>query len=244
MFPPWLHNLSWAALSVGGLCALITAIDVVRHPQHMQIMNVVWPITALFGGPFTLWMYFRYGRLATYAKANAAKWRHEAPPRTTETPYPIIVAKGTNHCGAGCTIGDIVAEWLAFLVPTVAVWLGWGSIFSDKMFAVWVLDFIFAFLLGIVFQYFAIAPMRQLSLWQGIVAALKADTLSLAAWQIGMYGLMAFVQLYLLGHLFGHRAAVNSPEFWFVMQIAMLAGFATSYPVNWWLISSGIKEKM
>nr|WP_310041656.1 DUF4396 domain-containing protein [Paraburkholderia caribensis] len=24
----------------------------------------------------------------------------------------------------------------------------------------------------------------------------------------------------------------------------MLAGFATSYPVNWWLIRSGVKEKM
>jgi len=28
------------------------------------------------------------------------------------------------------------------------------------------------------------------------------------------------------------------------MQVAMLSGFATSYPVNWWLIRSGIKEKM
>jgi hypothetical protein len=24
----------------------------------------------------------------------------------------------------------------------------------------------------------------------------------------------------------------------------MLAGFLTSYPVNWWLVSSGIKERM
>jgi hypothetical protein len=28
------------------------------------------------------------------------------------------------------------------------------------------------------------------------------------------------------------------------MQIAMVAGFVTAYPVNWWLIKSGIKEKM
>jgi hypothetical protein len=28
------------------------------------------------------------------------------------------------------------------------------------------------------------------------------------------------------------------------MQIAMLAGFITSYPVNWWLIKVGIKERM
>ena len=39
-------------------------------------------------------------------------------------------------------------------------------------------------------------------------------------------------------------AAVNSPAFWFTMQIAMLAGFITSYPVNWWLIKVGIKERM
>ncbi len=29
-----------------------------------------------------------------------------------------------------------------------------------------------------------------------------------------------------------------------MMQIAMAAGFLTSYPVNWWLLSKGIKEKM
>jgi hypothetical protein len=33
-------------------------------------------------------------------------------------------------------------------------------------------------------------------------------------------------------------------EFWFMMQIAMLAGFAVSYPVNWWLIRAGLKEVM
>ncbi len=141
-------------------------------------------------------------------------------------------------------IGDIAAEWLAFVLPAVAIWVGWHSVFSEKIYAVWVLDFVFAFALGIVFQYFAIVPMRKLSPGQGIVAALKADTLSLIAWQVGMYGFMAFAQLYLLRHMLGHRAEVNTPEFWFMMQVAMIAGFITAYPVNWWLISSGIKEKM
>ena len=27
-----------------------------------------------------------------------------------------------------------------------------------------------------------------------------------------------------------------------MMQIAMLCGFVTIYPVNWWLIISGLKE--
>ena len=59
-----------------------------------------------------------------------------------------------------------------------------------------------------------------------------------------MYGFMAFSQLYVFAHVFGTRAEVDTPEFWFAMQLAMLAGFATAYPVNWWLIRAGIKEEM
>jgi len=33
-------------------------------------------------------------------------------------------------------------------------------------------------------------------------------------------------------------------EFWGAMQLAMIAGFVTSYPMNWWLIRVGIKERM
>ena len=45
-------------------------------------------------------------------------------------------------------MGDFAAEWLAFFVPVIAAWLGYGSVFSEEMFAVWILDFIFAFALG------------------------------------------------------------------------------------------------
>ena len=59
-----------------------------------------------------------------------------------------------------------------------------------------------------------------------------------------MYGFMAVAKFWLFGALLGAALEVNSPEFWFMMQIAMLCGFATSYPVNWWLLKAGIKEKM
>lgn len=126
----------------------------------------------------------------------------------------------------------------------LAVWFGWHTAFSEKMFAVWIPDFVAAFLLGIVFQYFTIKPMRDLSAWQGIVAAVKADIASITAWQIGMYGLMAIIQFLWFKPAYGGIADVASPEFWFAMQFAMLAGFATSYPVNWWLIRLGLKEQM
>ena len=59
-----------------------------------------------------------------------------------------------------------------------------------------------------------------------------------------MYGMMAVIQFLWFKPAFGATAEVNTPEFWFGMQLAMLAGFCTSYPVNWLLIRIGWKEKM
>jgi hypothetical protein len=34
------------------------------------------------------------------------------------------------------------------------------------------------------------------------------------------------------------------PEFWFVMSMALLAGAVVAYPMNWWLVSRGLKHGM
>jgi hypothetical protein len=196
----------------------------------MAIMNVVWPVCALFGTVFTLWLYFRYGREAAKQSQHSAPQPNRAK---RAPPFAASVAKGALHCGSGCTLGDILAEWLAFFAPGVAIAFGWHSLFDEKTYAVWVLDFLVAFVMGVAFQYFVIAPMRRLSAAQGILAALKADALSLIAWQIGMYGLMAVLQFVVFKHSFGAAAPVNSVEFWAAMQVAMIGGFVTSYPMNW-----------
>lgn len=107
--------------------------------------------------------------------------------------------------------------------------------------AEYIADFTLAFALGIVFQYYSIAPMRDLGVRDGIKAALKADTLSLIAFEVGLFGWMAIMQLVLFTdpHLKPDRAA-----YWFLMQVGMVIGFATAYPANVWLIRRGIKEAM
>jgi hypothetical protein len=55
---------------------------------------------------------------------------------------------------------------------------------------------------------------------------------------------MAIAHFVVFARVFRVRAEVNTPEFWFATQLAMMAGFATAYPVNWWLIRPGIKEAM
>jgi Domain of unknown function (DUF4396) len=93
-------------------------------------------------------------------------------------------------------------------------------------------------------QSLAIVPMRGLSPGAGIAAALKADTLSLISCQVGMSGFMAPAQSAILPALGAPRAEVNTVEFWFVMQLAMAAGFITAYPVNWRVVAAGIQERM
>jgi len=227
-----LRIIAVIALLMGGLCALVITIDLLAgHTQHMWIMNLVWPITALYAGPLALWGYFTAGRLSTHRAMQAAKERNQEPPGKKK-PFWQMVALGATHCGSGCTLADIVAEWTLFVVPL--------TLFGRKMFGSWVVDYFVALAFGIVFQYFTIAPMRGLSLGPGLIQAAKADFLSLTAWQIGMYGWMAIAVF----GIFGHEIEKTDPVFWFMMQIGMLLGFVTAYPVNWWLLRAGIKEKM
>ncbi len=158
---------------------------------------------------------------------------------------PVSVFIGTSHCGAGCSTADLIVEWALFLAPSVAVVGGLGWVFSNELFAGWVISYVVALAIGIGFQYAAIAPMnRRRGVPGNIWAAAKADVLSLSAWQIGMYGGMAIGQLWVFPTFLGAPVATDTPVFWFMMQIAMLFGFVTAYPVNWFLIHEGIKERM
>jgi hypothetical protein len=230
--PYWLHILAVVCLSAGFACALIIIIDLLAgHKQHMWIMNVVWPISALYAGPLALWGYYKMGRLSTHEAVHHAKEQGKPMPGK-QKPFWQMAALGATHCGSGCALGDLTAEWIIFAAPF--------TLFGKVIFGAWLLDYIFAYAFGIIFQYFTIAPMRGLSFKSGIIEAIKADSLSLTSWQVGMYGWMAIATFL----LFGRELEKTDPVFWFMMQIAMLAGFATSYPVNRWLLHKKIKEPM
>jgi hypothetical protein len=246
-FPAWLHGLAIASLVAGLACAALIAADEARRPQSMWIMDLVWPLCALFGSVLWLGLYWRWGRGPPRGSGMAGMpmggMAMEAAPMNTAS-MAVSSAKAASHCGAGCALGDMLAEGLAFAVPGLAVAFGWGWLFTDRMFAVWGLDLVLAFEFGIAFQYFTLDPARTPSVARRIVRALQSDAATIAAWQVGMYGFMAFAQLGWLTPLYGRPAPVNSPEFWLVMQLAMLCGFVTSYPVNWLLVRLGIKEAM
>jgi hypothetical protein len=231
-FSPPVNLLAILSLLAAVICAVIIVVDLLAgQAQHMWIMNIVWPATALYFGPLALWAYLKWGRSSSHRRMMEAKNQGGEYPAKAR-PFWQACCTATTHCGSGCALGDIISEWALFFFPF--------ALFGHKLFAGWVVDFVAAFLLGIAFQYFTIKPMRNLPVKAAFAEALKADSLSIAFWQAGMYVGMAIATF----DFVGHEISKKSPVFWFVMQLAMWCGFVTAYPVNAWLLKQGIKKEM
>ncbi|MGI9556606.1 MAG: DUF4396 domain-containing protein [Solirubrobacterales bacterium] len=227
MPPLWLTILAWIWIGIGFVSAALIIYDIRGrgYRQRMPIMEVVWPVTALYFGFFAVFAYMRWGRTAT------PRWIEEKGER--DTSFPVKVAVGVSHCGSGCTLGDIIGGWLVFLLTL--------QILGSTLLAEYAVDYAFAFTLGILFQYLTIKPMKNLSVGGGIREAVKVDTFSLTSFEVGLFGWMALMRLVFFTD---PNLEPDQIEYWFLMQIGMMIGFATAYPVNWLLIKRGVKPAM
>ena len=274
MAPVWLTVVAWLYLSACFCCAGIIAYDIAfnRRRQPMGVMNFVFPITALYFGPFALALYWRWGRAAartavapvpmsraamsTPAVASAGDGMpahggqsadHEmaaaagrdgtdepALPGERARPWWVTMAIEVSHCGSGCTLGDVISEFAIFGLGLTIAGLTLGAEYAG--------DYIFALAFGIIFQFFAIAPMRGLGLKDGLIAAAKADVISLTAFEIGLFGWMAIMAFVLFPA--PHNLMPSSAAYWLLMQTGMIIGYLTSWPANVWLIKRGIKVPM
>ena len=273
-YPEWLHILAWSWLVSAALSALIIIWDIRHgHPQAMAIMTVAWPVNALYFGVLGLIAYFWFGRghpgdhcdmampMAGHESMTMPMDKpmagHESMAMPMDKPMaghksmtmpmdkPMAgqasikrapaswqsIFKTSTHCGTGCTLADIVGEGWVMLMPV--------TLLGSSLLGAWTLDFILALCLGIFFQYW---PARQMGMsrWLALKNAVKADVLSLICWQLGMYVWMAIALFLLFTPDMPHASAL----YWFMMQIAMIVGFCSAYPMNKWLVSKGIKHAM
>jgi hypothetical protein len=243
----WAIVVGWVFLALGFASALAIVVDefLLGHRQPMWIMNLVHPITALYWGPVWLWAYATHGR-----RSSPKAMQREAERLAQEGVDPETlradagsdgeravsrwnVVDAVSHCGAGCTLGDIIGGWLVFA-------LGW-TIAGETVWPEIMLDLPTAWALGIAFQYFTIVPMRDdLGARRGLWLAVRADTLSILAFQVGLFAWMIFSATV----LWQPAPAIDTPTHWWMMQVGMVLGFFTAYPVNRLLIRRGWKEKM
>lgn len=248
-----------AAVSVilGILGALIVLADIRNgHRQRMPVMETVWPLTALWGSWVGVLTYFRFGRQYRQSPTDELMNMDMRPQRAvppppkempgmsdmkgtpgstnvkTARPEWIGVLHSTLHCGAGCVLADLLCELLFLFAPI--------TIAGSTIAGLWTLEYILALILGIGFQYAAMQQMHRSPVGATVKRALKADFLSLTAWQAGMYGWMALT----LFVFFPGGLGRDTWTFWFMMQLAMFTGLAVSYPVNRWLLRIGLKHAM
>ena len=227
--------VSWVFLTIGGLCAVILYTDInMGRYQRMAIMNIAWVITALYSSLLATYMYFKYGR------AKKPMMQHEPSGMPEQgmnhmhhsmkkNPMWVDTYISSTHCGAGCGLADIISETFIYLAGITL----WGA----AIWASYVIDYAFALVFGLAFQYFNIRPMRpELSAGRAIIESLKADFVSLTSFQIGMYAWM-----YIFNAIFHWQINAGSPVYWFMMQIGLTLGLLTTFPVNGWLIKKGIK---
>jgi hypothetical protein len=83
--------------------------------------------------------------------------------------------------------------------------------------------------------------MSGLAPRQALARAIRADTLTVVAFEVGLFGWMALMFFVFFPH---PHLAPDHVAYWLMMQIGMMIGLATSYPVNVVLIRDGVKHAM
>jgi Domain of unknown function (DUF4396) len=161
---------------------------------------------------------------------RAAKQPGEEP-RSKDKLFALDVALAATHYGAGCCLGDIVAEWIVYFIPLV--------LFGQKGFRHMGARLRICLSVRNCLSVSHDQADAESFRWESArrrAESRHAFAHSVAGRDVWVDGDRDF-------GLFGEIPKTN-PVFWFMMQIAMIAGFITSYPANWWLLKKGVKERM
>ena len=133
-----------------------------------------------------------------------------------------LAISATAHCLLGCGIGEVVG-----VIIGVALAL---SNVATLVLAV-TLGFVFGFALGLV-------PLVRAGFGRSraIKQVLVAEGLSIVVMETAE----VLVEVYTPGVM---EAGLSSPVFWMGMLLALTAGFAAAYPVNYVLVGRGIRHQ-
>lgn len=136
------------------------------------------------------------------------------------------VVGSTMHCVAGDGIGILAA---AVITSRLGLPM-WADVFCE---------YAFGFLFGwSVFQALFMKSMFG-SYRDSLRKTFMAELLSMNA---VMGGMTAVMVPWMTHDMLAMGLA--SPRFWFVMSIALCAGFIVALPMNWWLVDHGLKHGM
>jgi hypothetical protein len=201
--------------SLVGLSLLFVVIDI-RSTPASPVMKWGFVLLTAYTGPFGVFLYVLGCR-------EPLPGMHEA--------YTAVrwrqVLGSTMHCvagdGVGILAGAVLGSYLALSQPL-------------EMALEYVLGFAFGWT---IFQALFMRDMVGGSYLTSLRKTFLAEFLSMNTLMAAMFPVATFGRL-----VVGATLTPRMPEFWFVMSMALLAGFLAAYPMNWWLVARGLKHGM
>ncbi len=154
-------------------------------------------------------------------KANTEHSAHAHHARGSG-PNAKTAASATVHCLTGCVIGE-------FIGVALGVQLGWPPMTTITVAT------ILAFITGFALTLIPLMKGRGLSLVQAWKIVWLGETVSIAVMEVAMN----FTDYHMGGMTVSSMA---DPLFWISFGVAMAAGFAAAFPINWWLLSRNLKN--
>lgn len=204
----------WFGLTA--LSVVYVAWDAFTRNPEMKVMKWGWLLVTLYTGPVGAALYILSCQ--------------EPSPGTHETfvqPLWKQSVGSTIHCLAGDATGIIVA---AAITMTLGLPM-WLDVLSE---------YVFGFLFGLlIFQALFMRDMLGGSYLRAVRRSFLPEWVSMNAVMAGMVPVMVI--------LMSRDMTAMEPtslRFWGVMSLATLVGFAVAYPVNVWLVASGLKHGM
>lgn len=198
-----------------GLSVAFIGVDIRSTPAH-PVLKWAFMILALLTGPFAVFFYVLGCR-------EPLREAHE----TFVADRWRQVLGSTMHCAAGDGLGIIAGAAVA------AHW----------QLPMWVdvsLEYALGFGFGwTIFQAFAMREMAGGNYLRALRQTFLPEFLSMNLLMAGM----VVARRFLMPHIDG-GADPLAGGFWFVMAMALMAGFVLAYPINWWLVAHDLKHGM
>lgn len=137
------------------------------------------------------------------------------------------VLGSTMHCVAGDGVGILAGAVIA-------------SVFDLSKVTDITLEYLLGFGFGwAIFQAFFMQDEAGGSYARALSNTVLPELLSMNWLMAGMVPTMIMAKSYVPA-----SSDPSRPAFWFVMSLALLVGFVTAYPMNWWLVSNHMKHGM
>lgn len=207
--------LVWFALTLASVAYV--AYDAWKNNPELVVMKWGWVLVTLYMGPIGAGLYVlscQEPRPGTHEEFISPRWKQ--------------ALGSTVHCVAGDATGIVVAAVVTALVG----------------FPMW-LDLIGEYVFGFAFGLFIFQALFMKDMMGG--SYVKALRMSFLPEWLSMNMVMAGMIPVMVAGMMGRDMRAMEPGqlvFWGVMSLGVTVGFATAYPVNWWLVAKGLKHGM